>query len=120
MAASVAAAVCSPALRAAGGDSAVRNIIMAEFTYLQKKFLGPRVFDVLAAAFRLMETFDKHWKGETDRVKAAICLGIGAKLASVSPSFTLDIWRCFTSSKMIPYMRSVEVRMVAAWAKVGF
>ena len=103
-----------------GGDSAVKNIIMAEFMYLQKKFPGPRVFDVLAAAFRLLEQLGTNWQGETDRVKAAICLGIGAKLAAVSPSFTLDIWRRFTSPKMIPYMRSVEVRMVAAWAKVGF
>ena len=102
-----------------GGDSAVKNRIMISFKYLQKKFPGPRVFDVLAAAFRLLEQLGTNWQGETDRVKAAICLGIGAKLAAVSPSFTLDIWRHFTSSKMIPFMRSVELRMVQAWAKVG-
>ena len=75
---------------------------------------------MLAAAFRLSEQLGKHWQGEADKVKAAICLGIGAKLAAVSPSFTLDIWRRYTNPKMVPYMRSVEVRMVAVWAKHGF
>ena len=120
-AASSGAAVSFPStLRGAGGDSWIRHIIISEFTFLQNKFLGPRVFDVLAAAFRLMEQFDKHWKGETDRVKAAICLGIGAKLAAVGPSFTLDIWRHFTNPKMVPYMRCVELRVVAVWARHGF
>ena len=120
-AASSGAAVSFPTtLRGAGGDSWIRHVIISEFTFLQSKFLGPCVFDVLAAAFRLMEQFDKHWKGETDRVKAAICLGIGAKLAAVGPSFTLDIWRHFTNPKMVPYMRCVELRMVAVWARHGF
>ena len=120
VAASSGAAVSFPALRGAGGDSWVMHIIISEFTFLQNKFLGPRVFDVLAAAFRLMEQFDKHWKGETDRVKAAICLGIGAKFAAVGPSYTLDIWRHFTNPKMVPYMRCVELRLVAVWARHGF
>jgi len=118
--ASSTAAVCSPALlRGAGGDSAVRSAIMAEFTYLQKKFSGPCVFDVLAAAFRLLEQIGENMQGESDRVKAAICLGIGAKLAAVSPSYTLDIWKRFVTPKMVPYMRCVEVRVLAAWAKSG-
>ena len=92
---------------------------MAEFTYLQKKFPGPLVFDVLAAAFRLSERLGENLRGERDRVKAAICLGMGAKLVAVSPSHTLDVWRHFANPKMLPYMRSVEVRMVAAWAQHG-
>ena len=92
---------------------------MAEFSYLQTQFSGQLVFDVLAAAFRLLEHMGESVQGESDRVKAAICVGIGAKLAAVSPSYTLDIWRHFMSPKMVPYMRCVEVRMLAAWAKNG-
>ena len=114
------AVVCTPALlQETSGDSAVKIAIMAEFTYLQKKFPGPRVFDVLAAAFRLLGHIEQNLRGESDGVKAAICLGMGAKLASVSPSHTLDVWRHFTAPKMLPYLRSVEVRMVVAWAKHG-
>ena len=101
------------------GDLAVKSAIMNEFAFLQLKFSGPHVFDVLAAAFRLLDHAGRNLRGESDRVKAAICLGMGAKLASVSPSYTLDIWKRFTSAKMLPYMRSVELRMVAAWAKHG-
>ena len=97
----------------------VRKAIMAEFAFLQKSFPGPRVFDVLAAALRLLETLGDDMRAETIRVKVAICLGIGAKLAAVSPSHTLDIWKRFTTPKMTPYMKSVEVRIVAAWARKG-
>ena len=119
----VPASVSSPAVTCTSallrGDVAVKSAIMNEFAFLQLKFSGPQVFDVLAAAFRLLDHIDRNLHGESDRVKAAICLGMGAKLASVSPSHTLDIWKCFTSAKMLPYMRSVELRMVAAWAKHG-
>ena len=101
------------------GDFAVKSAIMTEFVFLQLKFQGPQVFDVLASTFRLLDHVGGNLHGESDRVKAAICLGMGAKLAAVRPSYTLDIWERFTSAKMIPYMRSVELRMVAAWAKHG-
>ena len=69
--ASSTAVVCSPALlRGAGGDCAVRRAIMAEFSYLQKKFSGPLVFDVLAAAFRLLEHMGESMQGESDRQSA--------------------------------------------------
>ena len=111
--------VCSPALLGVGGEKAVKSTIMAEFPYLQRKFRGPLVFDVLAAAFRVLERIGAIMQGKNDRIKAAICVGMGAKLAAVSPSYTLDIWRRFTTPKMIPYMRLVELQMVAAWAKAG-
>ena len=101
------------------GDFAVKSAIMSEFVFLQLKFQGPQVFDVLASTFRLLDHVGRNLHGESDRVKAAICVGMGAKLASVRPSHTLDIWEHFTSAKMVPYMRSVELRVVAAWAKHG-
>lgn len=99
--------------------SQVKNVIMAELPFLQKKFPGALVFDVLAASLRLHDDFSDELGTESHRVKAAIFVGVGAKLAGVSCSHTLDIWKHFTSPRMMPHMRSVEVRFVAAWAKKG-
>ena len=59
-------------------QSQTKNVIMAEFVFLQKKFPGARVYDVLAAAHPLLDGFGDDMRTESNRVKAAICLGVGA------------------------------------------
>ena len=99
--------------------SPVKNIIMDEFAFLQKTFPGPAVFDVLASAFRMLDRVSDDMPMETDRVKAAVCLGIGAKLAHSGPSHTFVIWNKFTKPRCMPYLKSVEVRVLNSWAKKG-
>jgi len=108
----------SPALQH-DGWSPTKNIIMEEFAFLQKTFPGPAVFDVLASAFRMLDSVSDDMPMETDRVKAAVCLGIGAKLANCGPSHTFKIWKKLTNAKMKPHLKSVELRVLARWAKTG-
>ena len=105
--------------RSCGLPDETRSSIMAELPFLQKKFPGPMVFDVIAASLRVLDELKGELQNESHNVKLALCLGVGAKLAAVGPSFTLDIWKHFAKAKLVPYMRSAELRLVAVWAKKG-
>jgi hypothetical protein len=97
----------------------MNNIIMEEFACLQKTFPGPTAFDVLASAFRMLDRVSDDMPMEIYCVKAAVCLDIGAKLANCGPSHTFKIWKQLTNAKMQQHLKSVELRVLARWAKTG-
>ena len=111
--------VATPHALQRAAKCSTKKLIMEEFAFLQKTFPSPAVFDVLASTFRLLDLLCDEMKTETDRVKAAVCLGFGAKLASVGLSHTFQIWTKFAGARMLPYLKSVELRVMTHWARRG-
>ena len=101
------------------GRPSVELVMLQQFPFVQSLFPGALAFDVVAAAIRLLETLAPELQRESDRVKAALVLGVGAKLVGATPSRTRAVWKHFVTPRVLPHMVAFEAKVIASWAKRG-
>ena len=101
------------------GRPSVELVMLAQFPFVQRLYPGALAFDVVAAAIRLLETLAPELQRESDRVKAALVLGVGAKLVGATPSRTRAVWKHLVTPRLLPHMAAFEAEVIASWAKRG-
>lgn len=101
------------------GRPSVELVMLAQFPFVQRLYPGALAFDVVASAIRLLETLAPELQRESDRVKAALVLGVGAKLVGATPSRTRAVWKHLVTPRLLPHMAAFEAKVIASWAKRG-